>query len=144
MIDILSNSVDSDGLFDYVVLDSVLNSVSSDDYEDAILKSCNALLSDNGTFYTGTRALVTSRLKSKKKTDKTRYIEFLDENNYSATFRKGVWTLQKFHTLASLKELLSKYFLEVEVFGRDDTTQIWAKCKKPIRFEKKILCRSSK
>ena len=137
MIKKIEKQIADEGLFDFVVLDSVLNSVSSDEYENAILTACNALMKDEGTFFVGTRNLKAIIRRQNQKTDtwKGRNLEFLDSKNYSGTFRRGVWTLQKFHTLETLKELLEKYFKEVEVFGGSGS-QIWAKCKKPIRFSK--------
>lgn len=37
------------------ILDSVINSITSDDYQDWVLTCCNALLGKDGTFYSGTR-----------------------------------------------------------------------------------------
>lgn len=138
MINDIKKEIKENSIFDYVVLDSVLNSVSSNEYEDAILTTCNALLSDEGIFYTGTRNLEKHEVAARQErcTTKNRWIEFVDKDNYSATFRNGVWTLQKLHTVESLNELLKKYFEEVEIYDSNGGSQIWAKCKKPIRFSK--------
>lgn len=138
MISDIEQDVKENGIFNYVVLDSVLNSITSNEYENAVLLTCNALLKEEGVFYTGTRNLgkigVISRLE--RYTSKERGIEFVDKDNYSATFRNGVWTLQKFHTVESLEKLLKKYFKVVEVYDSNGGSQIWAKCKKPVRFSK--------
>jgi hypothetical protein len=120
-------------LFDIVVLDSVLNSIVNNDFEHHVLVTCNALTGKNGTFITGTRNL--RAIESKSKLSKANYgsgrlLEFLDKDNFSATFRSGVWTMQKFHTAETLHKSLSRYFHEVEV--KDSTSSnIYGVCSKP-------------
>ena len=128
----LNKDISRNGLYDIVVLDSVINSITSNDYQDWVLTTCNALLDENGTFYMGTRnkGILEKRENMEKTTDGVRYLEFLDNEDFSATFRKGVWTLQKFHTKESLEELLLNYFEDVTVIDKGKT-QIWAICKKP-------------
>lgn len=132
VLDIMTMEADikKNGLYDVVVLDSVINSITSNDFEHWVLTSCNSLLASDGTFYTGTRNIDWIQKDRQKATDGMRYIEFLDKDNFSATFRKGVWTLQKFHDANSLRELLSRYFDEVKVVDTKKS-QIWAICKKP-------------
>ncbi len=133
----IQQKIETSGLFDVVILDSVLNSITSNDYEDYVLTSCNALLKQTGKIYLATRnkASSESRLRQARSTDKLRNIEFLDKDNFSAIFRKGVWTLQKFQDKNSLNKLLNKYFDKVQVIDKHKN-QLWAICKKPKRFEK--------
>lgn len=137
MIKNLTVQIKGKGLFDIVVLDSVINSITSNEYEDWVLTCCNALLSDTGTFYTGTRNLniIEGRANLNASTDSVRYLEFLDKDNFSATFRKGTWTMQKFHDKESLTRTLKRYFREVQVIDKG-ATQIWAICKKPVDLGK--------
>lgn len=120
-------------LWDIVVLDSVLNSIVSNEFEHYVLTTCNALTSRTGTFITGTRNLKAIESKanlSKASNGSGRLIEFLDKDNFSATFRSGVWTLQKFHSADTLRETLERYFHEVEV--KDSTaSNIYGVCRKP-------------
>ncbi|MGL4672172.1 hypothetical protein [Cetobacterium sp.] len=58
----------------------------------------------------------------------------LDKDNFSATFRNGTWTLQKFYTKESLKEICLKYFNNVETMRSG--SQIYAICKNPKRLAK--------
>ena len=127
----LEIDIKQNGLYDYVVLDSVINSITSNDFEKYVLTTCNALLKENGRLYIGTRNKdqIDSVLNNSRCIEKERSIEFLDKDNFSATFRKGVWTLQKFHTKGSLKEVCLKYFNEVETMGSG--SQIYAICKNP-------------
>lgn len=127
----LNRKINSGGLFDVVVLDSVLNSITSLDYEHAVLVCCNALMNQNGVLYLATRCLESVQEKSRqtKSTQKPRVLEFLDKNNFSATFRQGNWTLQRFHTFESLKKLLLIYFKDVTV--KPGKSQNYAICKNP-------------
>ena len=116
------------GLYDAVVLDSVLNSVVNSRFEHAVLTTCNALLKQDGRIYIGTRSLnFTERLKTfKTYNSHGRDIQFLDKENFGATYRSGVWTMQHFHTHESLRELLLQYFEKVEFFGSDSLPQLYA------------------
>lgn len=132
----LEMDIKQNGLYDYVVLDSVINSITSNDFEKYVLTTCNSLLKDNGTLYIGTRNKdkVDSVLNSNRCIEKVRSLEFLDKDNFSGTFRKGVWTLQKFHTKESLKNECLKYFYNVETMGSG--SQIYAICKNPRKLKK--------
>lgn len=132
MIKALNRDIKEKGLYNVVVLDSVINSITSNDYEDWVLTCCNALMSQDGTFFTGTRNLqvVQDRGNLETSSDSVRYIEFLDKDNFSATFRKGTWTMQKFHDKESLTRTLKRYFEDVQVVDKG-ATQIWAVCRKP-------------
>lgn len=73
---------------------------------------------------------------------KIREMEFLDKNNFSATFRNGVWTMQRFHTVESFTEILKKYF-EVVKLSHHSGTAMQMRCEKPInlsieRYEKAL------
>jgi len=116
------------GLFDVVILDSVLNSVVNSRFEHAVLTACNALLKQDGRIYIGTRSLnFTERLKTfKTYNSHGRDIQFLDKYNFGATYRSGVWTMQHFHTHETLRELLLQYFERVEFYGSDSLPQLYA------------------
>ncbi len=132
----LNREINSNGLFNKVVLDSVINSVVSLDFEHHVLMTCNSLCADNGIFYTGTRNIESVYAKSKLKTtySNERLLEFLDANGFSATFRHGAWTLQKFHSVESLRKLLSKYFYDVKIYRPRTMGNIYGVCRQPIRF----------
>lgn len=136
MINDLQKDIAENGQYDVVVLDSVINSITSNDYEDWVLTTCNALCRQDGTFYMATRSMKVLQgwRKLSKSKSKQRYIEFLDKDNFSATFRKGVWTLQKFHSKETLTELLLRYFDYVSVDDRD-ASQLKAVCKHPKKLD---------
>ncbi len=132
----LQRDVAANGLYDVVVLDSVLNSVTSVEFERHVLTACNSLLARGGTFYTGTRSLGSVEKRSSgRKARNNKYrrsLEFLDENQFSAIFRRGVWTMQHFHTHETLHAVLSQYFGQVEVKGAASGGNIYGICRQPL------------
>ena len=129
-IDEIQKDIQANGLYDVVVLDSVLNSITSKEFEHYVMTTCNSLLKEDGIFYTGTRNLKAAELEREISTDGVRYVQFLDKDKFCATFRKGVWTLQKFNDTKMLYKLMRKYFDEVKVYD-SDKVQLFAICKKP-------------
>lgn len=136
-IDEIEKEITTNGLFDIVVLDSVLNSITSLEMQHNVLLTCNALLNNNGVLVLGTRSLgkINATLSHKQSTDLKRDIEFLDDNNFSITFRNGVWTKQRFNTKENLYNELIPYFKEVSIYGNEKKSNIYAICKKPIRHD---------
>jgi len=126
------------GLYDVVILDSVLNSVVSDEFENYVVGTCNCLLKENGTLILGTRNLeFVDRLQNgkNKAVDKTRRIQFMDTNNFSATFRSGCWTMQHFHNYETLSKLIGKYFKNVEILGDKGASQIYCIASNPRKID---------
>lgn len=139
----LAENISQTGLFDYVVLDSVINSVKNLDFEHYVLQTCACLLRSDGKFYMSTRKLGDKRRNKYVDTQRSRGVEFLDKDNFSVTFRDGLWTSQRFHTEESLHETLSRYFAEVEVsvyFKREN--QLRAVCSKPRPFSREEITKS--
>ena len=134
-INAIQKDIEKNGLYDVVILDSVLNSITSLEFEHLVMTTCNSLLKANGTFYTGTRNLQAAERGREISADGVRYVQFLDQDKFCATFRKGVWTMQKFNDGKMLYKLMSKYFHEVKIYD-NTTSQIFAICKKPKRFSK--------
>ena len=140
----IEQDVRSNGLYDLVVLDSVLNSVVSNEVENYVLATCNAFLKKNGMFITGTRNIGKTETSANlnKTTSRTRELEFLDKNNFSATFRNGVWTMQHFHSKQTLKDLLSNYYEEVKTYGNKTSSQVYAVATKPKALDKDYLSKA--
>lgn len=129
----IEKDIEKNGLYDLVILDSVFNSVVSEEVENYVATACRCFVKPDGMFMTGTRNLeqIETKQKNKFSRQKGRELEFLDSKNFSATFRSGVWTMQHFHTQDTLKTLLSKYYKNVETFGTRTSTQIYAIAKNP-------------
>lgn len=118
----LGRDVAREGLFPVVVLDSVLNSVIGPKFEEAVLVTVNALTARGGVCFTNARSLEAAEQLAKVKHDSStvRRIEFLDEHNFSATFRDGKWTLQHFHRRQEFLDLCGRYFGNVVLTGSDN------------------------
>lgn len=129
----IERDVEKNGLYDVVILDSVFNSVVSEEVENYVAAVCRGFLKNDGTFFTATRNLgsVESKARFLKIRGSKRDIEFLDKKNFSATFRSGVWTMQHFHSKETLERLLYKYFETVDVYGESTGSNIYAICKNP-------------
>ena len=130
------------GLYDVVILDSVLNSVVSDKFENYVIATCNSLLKENGQLILGTRnKIFVDRVQNgkNKAIDKTRRIQFMDNNNFSATFRSGCWTMQHFHTFETLHNLISKYFYDVQVLGDQCESQIYCIANRPKKIDESYV-----
>ncbi len=87
---------------DAVICDSVLNSVDSLQAERDVVNACSALCKPGGTlFFSGRRVEEFEQQKSFTKiTNKVRrrYVEFLDRDGFSGTYKNGVWQFQKYHS----------------------------------------------
>lgn len=139
MISDLETDIKQNGLYDVVILDSVINSVINDEFEKNVLISCNSLLKADGVFYIATRCSDEINRTWKQTTCHRKQIEFLDDDNYAISFRKGVFTVQKFHTENSLRKLLEKYFEEIEITKSINKNQLFAICKKPLRIKQEEM-----
>ena len=107
-------------LFDYCVLEAVINSVVDDDFEKAVLTACNAVLKAEGVLVTCTRNLA----YVEKAYDKTKLsagagdcLWYLDDKNYTLGVTNGIVFKQKFHTKESYVALLEQYFDDVKVLA---------------------------
>ena len=138
MIKEIEADVKQNGLYDIVVLDSVLNSVVNDDFEKMVLTTCNALLDSKGDFYCSTRAIegITRLENADKSHSKRSGLQFLDSNGYAVRFAHSMWTLQKFQTKEDFIKMLHKYFEDVDISISDSSTHR-AICRKPKKLPMK-------
>jgi len=83
--DFLKKTIETEGLFDVVILDNVINSIDSLDAEKAVLASCIAFLKLNGLLFCSGRTYY--RL----------FLDMLDDNGFYGNFRNGIRFYQKFH-----------------------------------------------
>lgn len=126
------------GLFDYCVLEAVINSVVDDDFEKAVLTACNAVLKATGTLITCTRNLA----YVEKAYDKTKLsagagdcLWYLDDKNYTLGVTNDIVFKQKFHTRESYVALLENYFDEVGVLACN-AGYIYCACTRPKQLPK--------
>ena len=133
-------AVKSRGLFDYCVLEAVINSVVDDEFEKAVLTACNAVLKAEGTLVTCTRNLA----YVEKAYDKTKLsagagdcLWYLDDKNYTLGVTNGIVFKQKFHTRESYVSLLENYFDEVGVLACN-AGYIYCACTKPKQLPREV------
>ena len=120
-IDSLIHHLSNKGLFDFIVLDSVLNSVDSLEAEQSVMGTCNALLKDGGTLFFSGRTLKAAKTydRQKKVSSDKNSIYFLDKDGFSATFRNGNFYYQKFHDDDQIKKLIVEHGFVLEDFKKD-------------------------
>lgn len=127
LIDSMNKALLSKGKFDFVVCDSVLNSIDSAEAEKSVMTWVNYLCKKNGVvFFSGrSREVVESMLGTSKHVNKRRYIEFLDKDGMTALYRKGAWFFQKFHSIPQVKDLANDYGLKISRHKHDAHKTSW-------------------
>lgn len=107
------NAFREDGPFDVVVCEAVINSVDTVQAESDVLTTVNAFCKPGGTVFASGRLVDNIQYMMSRDTleekRSTRYIEFLDENGLSATYRHGMWTFQKFHSKEEIRRLMTTF-----------------------------------
>ena len=125
--------VKRNGLFDWGVLEAVINSVVDDDFEKAVLTTCNAVLKSTGTLITCTRNIAyveKAYEKTKLSAGAGDCLWYLDDKNYTLGVTNGIVFKQKFHTRESYVALLEEYFEEVQVLSCT-AGYIYCACSRP-------------
>lgn len=129
----LNREVRRDGLYDLVNLDSVLNATSTNDYRDAVLITCAALLKPGGLLTLGTRSLAAEedRMSQSKKGGDGLGLTFLDpRSNRAINFKGGQLYAMWFATTETLAEACAQAFDVVHVEDTRNAT-ILAVCADP-------------
>jgi ParB family chromosome partitioning protein len=127
LIDAMNQQLLLKGKFDFVVCDSVLNSVDSAEAQQSVMTWLNYLCKEGGTvFFSGrSRERCEKMLNTSKHVNKGRAIEFLDKEGNSALYRKGAWFFQKFHSIAQVKQLAEDYQLKIFAHKHDHHQTSW-------------------
>lgn len=97
-IDNFIDSVAKHGKFDVVICDAVINSVNTQEAEDAVIGCLNVFLKKGGkVFFSGRRREdIEGRMNNSKAKGLERDIFFPDEHGLTAIMRAGKWFFQKF------------------------------------------------
>lgn len=139
-IDELYSHIKNKGMFDVVICDSVLNSVDSVKAENSVLGCLNLFCKD--VLFISGRTLESATKHKRMKTDPTlgvKYLQFLDDNNFTANYREGQWYFQHFHSRETATELLNRFGFEIidMQWGKTNATsfQIMAKKVKNLTAE---------
>ncbi|WKV74174.1 ParB N-terminal domain-containing protein [Streptomyces sp. PCS3-D2] len=136
MIRTIERDLRERGLYEVVVLDSVINATTSLEYQHWVLLTVNALCAKDGTVAIGTRNLHREQAYENSEHSISRDAErlkFLDSENVDMRFVRGKWQRIRYHTPESLRGLLSRYFEEVELSDATRAT-LKAVCRKPRAF----------
>lgn len=132
MADDLCRSLRLDGLFDVVVCDSVLNSTDSLQAERDVMACCNAFTKPGGMVFLSGRRMdrVESQLRHTQQKAGGRQVEFVDQDGFTALFRKGAWFYQKFHTQAQAEALMAEWIGPCLIYQNGQTTSFQMAAKK--------------
>jgi len=131
-IDELIEYLKTNKKFDVVVCDSVLNSVDSIEAETAVI-TCLNLFCNETLFISGIPIDAVLQKTQIKKDVGTRlnYLKFLDENNFTAIYRKGQWYFQHYNDMQSITEKLEKLGFKIEkISWQKYGTSFQIQCKK--------------
>lgn len=111
MIDEMASDIESHGLFDVVLSDSVVNSVDTATAEADVMTCLNAFCRPGGRVYFSgrARARIDGSLRSTMQADQRRLLEFLDEDGFTAIYREGNWFYQKYHDEAEARALAARF-----------------------------------
>ena len=106
------------GLFDWCILEAVINSVVDDEFEKAVLTTCNAVLKSTGSLITCTRNIASVEKEYERthlRAGASGLMYCLDDKNYAFSMMGDIVFKQKFHTRESFTSLLANYFENIEV-----------------------------
>ncbi|MBI4977521.1 MAG: ParB N-terminal domain-containing protein [Spirochaetes bacterium] len=110
-------SIRKDGLFDIVILDSVLNSVISMEFEHYVMLCCNALIKSDGVFFTASRSELSATGVEKREKAYTRHSlsqGYFDKNNFAPAVFHGRWGMQKYNSPEMIDAVMKRYFEKSE------------------------------
>lgn len=113
MIDGLITELNTNGLFDVSFCSSVMNSVDSLEAEDSVM-TCLNLFSKDKVFFSGrTLDYINRAVATKADGTMHNFLKYLDSDGFTATYRKGHWYFQKFHSREQVEKLASDHGLKI-------------------------------
>lgn len=113
------------GKFDYVICDAVVNSVNSQEAEDAVLMCLNLFCKMGGKIFISGRNLdyMKQQTEANRNTTPMMSINFFDENGLTAIMKQGQWFFQKFLTDEDVDKIIER--MGFEVFVRKKSSGYW-------------------
>ena len=111
MIDNFIATVKANGKFDVTICDAVVNSVNTQEAEDAVFACLNLFTKMGGRIYASGRSMEFAKKELNLKRNSSDYItvKFFDENGLTAIMREGQGFFQKFLTPENVDKILEKY-----------------------------------
>ena len=109
------------GRFDFVVCDSVVNSTNDMKAELAVLR-CLSIFSKGPIFISGRRLEPIIGIQNSKTAISYKNVNyFLDQDNFTSSFRKGQWYYQHFHTKKTIQDELRQVHLKIVKYREDNS-----------------------
>jgi ParB family chromosome partitioning protein len=114
-ISALCQDLQRNGLYDFVVCDSVINSVTSVQAEQDVLTCLSAFCKPNGTIVYSGRSRDFAEHRESEMTsvkERRRHVHFFDDDGFTAIYSRGIWQYQKFHFIEQARAHATAYFGE--------------------------------
>lgn len=117
MVDDFIAFVKANGKFDYVICDAVINSVNTQEAEDAVLMCLNLFCKMGGKIFISGRNLeyMKQQTGANRNTTPMMSINFFDENGLTAIMKQGQWFFQKFLTDEDVDKIIKRMGFDVFV-----------------------------
>ena len=117
MVDDFIAFVKANGKFDYVICDAVINSVNTQEAEDAVLMCLNLFCKMEGKIFISGRNLeyMKQQTEANRNTTPMMSINFFDENGLTAIMKQGQWFFQKFLTDEDVDKIIKRMGFDVFV-----------------------------
>lgn len=117
MVDDFIAFVKANGKFDYVICDAVINSVNTQEAEDAVLMCINLFCKMGGKIFISGRNLeyMKQQTEANRNTTPMMSINFFDENGLTAIMKQGQWFFQKFLTDEDVDKIIKRMGFDVFV-----------------------------
>lgn len=117
MVDDFIAFIKANGKFDYVICDAVINSVNTQEAEDAVLMCLNLFCKMGGKIFISGRNLeyMKQQTEANRNTTPMMSINFFDENGLTAIMKQGQWFFQKFLTDEDVDKIIKRMGFDVFV-----------------------------
>ncbi len=117
MIDNFIATVKANGKFDVTICDAVVNSVNTQEAEDAVLMCLNLFCKMGGKIFISGRNLdyMKQQTEASRNTTPMMSINFFDEHGLTAIMKQGQWFFQKFLTDEDVDRIIERMGFDVFV-----------------------------
>lgn len=115
MVDNFISDVKENGKYDYVICDAVINSVNTQEAEDAVIMCLNLFTKMGGKIFISGRNIdyMKHQADASRNTTPMMSINFFDENGLTAIMKQGQWFFQKFLTDADVDYIIERMGFDV-------------------------------
>lgn len=115
MINQFIDFVKVNGKFDYVICDAVINSVNTQEAEDAVIMCLNLFTKMGGKIFISGRNIdyMKQQTDASRNTTPMMSINFFDDNGLTAIMKQGQWFFQKFLTDQDVDRIIERMGFDV-------------------------------